>query len=104
MGIMDSIKSAFGGGDDDAAPDATLVEPAVEEPMVEPTAEPVVEPMVEPMAEPEVTPEPEAEPTPEEPAMDEPVGGTEANMDAKTCDNCGADFGSCEHTAEAATV
>ncbi len=95
MGLMDSIKGMFGGGDgDDAIPvEETITEPA--EPMGEDASS-------EPMSAPEPTPEPEAEPVVEEtpePAGDEPMGGVEANMDAKKCGNCGADFGTCEHTS-----
>ncbi len=90
MGLMDSIKGMFGGGDGDAIPvEETITEPS--EPMSEPEAEPVSE---------ETAPET----TPESAGGDEPMGGTEANMDATTCGTCGADFGTCEHTSQPSTA
>lgn len=91
MGLLDSLKGMFGGGgDDDAIPvEETITEPA--------------EPVGESEPAPEPTPEPAAEETSEpEPAVDEPTGSAEANMDAKTCGSCGADFGTCEHTSQSA--
>ncbi len=94
MGLLDSLKGMFGGGGDgDAIPvEETITEPA------EPASDDAAE---EPMSAPEPAPETAVEETPE-PTEDEPVGGTEANMDAEKCGNCGADFGTCEHTAQPA--
>ncbi len=90
MGLLDSLKDMFGGGgDDDAIP-------------VEETITESAEPMGESEPTPEPTPEPATGETPEEPAVDEPTGDAEANMDAKTCGSCGADFGTCEHTSQPA--